>query len=227
MLKASWNGLVRGATRTLRAIAKAPFSTSHDPAAFADAKRSIDGAVGKLEHYTTFKYSLSEKQLGEIAELAVDIALTLSSLPNAVQTVARTAARLERLGGLYRRVANTGAFAKLAVPMQHRVVRAIARRAGIHMRGVKIKIVRDSSLVGRQFLGYTHPHAKIVELYPEAFSSVETLVKTLGHEYTHVYQIRTLGKPTSSAQLGAFEKAAYEVEETFWRYFQLHKTRGE
>ena len=99
------------------------------------------------------------------------------------------------------------------------------RDGGIN--GVKIKIVRDSSLVGRQFLGYTHPHAKIVELYPEAFSSVETLVKTLGHEYTHVYQIRTLGKPTSSAQLGAFEKAAYEVEETFWRYFQLHKTRGE
>lgn len=58
-----------------------------------------------------------------------------------------------------------------------------------------------------------------MQLYPDAFSNMENLVKTLGHERTHIMQIKLYGAPTTAAELGANEAAAYAVEGDFWRYF--------
>jgi hypothetical protein len=35
----------------------------------------------------------------------------------------------------------------------------------------------------------------VLHLYPNAFKNEEELVKTLGHEHTHVWQVRTHGYP--------------------------------
>ena len=114
-------------------------------------------------------------------------------------------------GGLFRKVANTGAFAGLPERMSLRNVRNVAREAGIGLDGVKVKIVRDPNLVGSGFYGHT-PNANTITLYPEAFSSRTALRQTLGHERTHIYQWRTFGTPTDSATIQEFEDAAYALD---------------
>jgi RHS repeat-associated protein len=121
--------------------------------------------------------------------------------------------------GMFRRTANTGPFAELKVPMQMRHVKAAAQQAGVGLKGVKIQIIRDPSLVGRQLYGYTPPRGTTIQLYPDAFTDIEQLVKTLGHERTHVMQIKIFGAPTDVAELGLHERAAAGIEETFWQYF--------
>ncbi|MFJ8051407.1 RHS repeat domain-containing protein [Streptomyces luteogriseus] len=120
--------------------------------------------------------------------------------------------------GLARRTTNTGAFSELQVPMQKRVVNEAARKAGVGLDGVKVKINRDSDLIGRNFYGHTSPDGTIT-LYPDAFSSMENLVKTLGHERMHVMQTQVFGKASSIEQEAAWEKAAYAAEEQFWNLY--------
>jgi hypothetical protein len=120
--------------------------------------------------------------------------------------------------GLARRTTNTGVFSKLQVPMQKRVVNEVAAKAGVGLDGVKVKINRDSDLIGRNFYGHTSPDGTIT-LYPDAFSSTENLVKTLGHERMHVMQTQVFGKASSIEQEAAWEKAAYAAEEQFWNLY--------
>lgn len=63
---------------------------------------------------------------------------------------------------------------------------------------------------------YGFTDGKTITLYPDAFTDAETLVKTLGHERMHVYQINVFGKPTSTEMLAVFEKAAYSSEQSWW-----------
>lgn len=46
------------------------------------------------------------------------------------------------------------------------------------------------------------------------FTDAETLLKTLGHERMHVYQVSVFGKATSTEILNEFEKAAYSSEKS-------------
>ena len=119
---------------------------------------------------------------------------------------------------LYRKAANTGEFKGLHETMQARNVKNIAKKAGIGLDGVKIKIDRNAELVGKGIYGYTD--GKTITLYPDAFTDTETLVKTLGHERMHVYQTSIFGKPTSSDILQEFENGAYASESSWWQYFQ-------
>lgn len=48
---------------------------------------------------------------------------------------------------------------------------------------------------------YGYTDGKTITLYPDAFTDIENLVKTLGHERIHVYQISVFGKPTSTELL--------------------------
>ncbi|MGW3990398.1 RHS repeat-associated core domain-containing protein [Streptomyces sp. NPDC004830] len=121
-------------------------------------------------------------------------------------------------GLLARRTANTGAFSGLKVPMQKRMVNQVARDAGVGLDGVKIKINRDTDLIGRDLYGHTSPNGTIT-LYPDAFSSTEALVRTIGHERMHVMQTQVHGPASSLAQEGAWERAAYASEDQFWNYF--------
>lgn len=124
--------------------------------------------------------------------------------------------------GQFRRSANIGKFSALNVPLQKRAVQRIARDAGVGLEGVKIKIVRDPELVGRGIFGHADPRGTIT-LYPDAFSDTETLVKTLGHERTHLMQFRLFGQPKDLLEAAANEKAALGIEETFWQFFQGNK----
>ncbi|WP_194829410.1 hypothetical protein [Nocardia sp. XZ_19_231] len=126
---------------------------------------------------------------------------------------------------LERRTKNIGSFAELSVPMQKKSVVEAARRAGVLLDGVNVKIIRDPELIGRGLYGHT-PNGRQITLYPDAFTDMETLVVTIGHERTHVFQWRLYGrKPTNSLEGDAWERAAYAVEDQFWAYYKGVKLR--
>jgi len=130
-------------------------------------------------------------------------------------------------GDMLRRVSNIGEFSDLKVPMQFKIIKGIANEAGIGLSGVKVKIIRDPELLKLPYLGRTTPNGEI-ELYPNAFSNTETLVKTLGHERTHVFQIDLYGHPDNLENglehLQLNENAAYSLENSYWKYYQQNKS---
>ncbi|MFJ8909896.1 hypothetical protein [Amycolatopsis sp. NPDC102389] len=113
--------------------------------------------------------------------------------------------------GMARRTANTGPFAELEVSMQKRSVLRAAKAAGIDLGGVSFKIDRSLDLMGRNVFGHTSLDGKIL-VFPDAFRSMEDLVKTIGHERTHVMQFRLYGEHTDRSD---WERAAYAAEEQF------------
>ena len=119
--------------------------------------------------------------------------------------------------GLYRKTHNTDEFKDLEELMQLKNIKKVANEAGIGLEGIKVKIDRNSELLGRGVYGYTD--GKNITLYPDAFANTETLVKTLGHERMHVYQVGIFGKPTSTDLLGEFERGASMSEQSWWEYF--------
>ena len=118
---------------------------------------------------------------------------------------------------LYRKISNTGDYKDLKELMQLKHVKKVAKDAGIGVDGIKIKIDRNADLLGKGIYGFTD--GKNIILYPDAFTDIETLVKTLGHERMHVYQISIFGKATSTDMLIEFEKAAYNSEKSWWDYY--------
>lgn len=139
-----------------------------------------------------------------------------------------TVASRSDIADLFRRAENVGDFAELKVPMQMRFVEQAAEDGGISLHGVKVRIVRDPDLLGKNLYGYTHPNGSI-DLYPNAFTSTEQLVKTLGHERTHTMQIDLFGHPNSYGdgmmqQLIFNENAAHGIEDSFWQYYLINKS---
>ena len=92
------------------------------------------------------------------------------------------------------------------------------------MNGIRIKIDRNSELLGKGVYGFTD--GKIIVLYPDVFADTETLVKTLGHERMHVYQVGVFGKPMSTDILLEFENAAFNSEKSWWNYY-IYMNGGE
>ncbi len=130
--------------------------------------------------------------------------------------------------GLFRREANTGIYAELKVPMQKRFVLRAALEGGIGLEGLKVRIVRDPELLGKNIFGYTHPNG-MIDLYPDAFTNLENLIKTLGHERTHVMQIEIFGHPNTHGdrmieQLNLNEIAAHGIEDSFWQYYLQNRS---
>ena len=107
--------------------------------------------------------------------------------------------------------------------MQIRKVDEIADKADIGLSGIKIIINRQENLVGRGLFGHASANGKVITLYPDAFRSEETLVKTLAHERTHVYQVETFGQVQNTSQLGQFEAAAKSAEEDAWQHYLGNK----
>lgn len=130
--------------------------------------------------------------------------------------------------GLFRREANTGIYAELKVPMQKRFVLRAALEGGVGLEGLKVRIVRDPELLGKNIFGYTHPNG-MIDLYPDAFTNLENLIKTLGHERTHVMQIEIFGHPNTHGdrmieQLNLNEIAAHGIEDSFWQYYLQNRS---
>ena len=112
--------------------------------------------------------------------------------------------------------------------MQKRYVELAAQEGGVGLKDVKVRIVRDPELVGKDLYGYTHPDGSI-DLYPDAFTNTEQLVKTLGHERTHTMQIDLYGHPNTHGplmmqELRLNENAAHGIEDSFWQYYLQNKS---
>ncbi|SUG51893.1 putative transmembrane protein [Salmonella enterica subsp. arizonae] len=73
-----------------------------------------------------------------------------------IETKGVSLGRSATADNLYRRTSNTEVFSDLKVPMQMRFVEQAAREGGIGLGGVKVKIIRDSDLKGKNIYGYTH-----------------------------------------------------------------------
>lgn len=148
-----------------------------------------------------------------------------------IETKGVSLGRSNTTDNLYRRTSNTEVFSDLKVPMQMRYVEQAAREGGIGLEGVKVRIIRDSDLKGKNIYGYTHPNGDI-DLYPDAFTDIEQLIKTLGHERTHTMQIYLFKHPNTYAddaikmnkELILNEKAAHSIEDSFWQFYLNNKT---
>lgn len=148
-----------------------------------------------------------------------------------IETKGVSLGRSNTTDNLYRRTSNTEVFSDLKVPMQMRYVEQAAREGGIGLGGVKVRIIRDSDLKGKNIYGYTHPNGDI-DLYPDAFTDIEQLIKTLGHERTHTMQIYLFKHPNTYAddaikmnkELILNEKAAHSIEDSFWQFYLNNKT---
>ncbi|MBQ8569341.1 MAG: phage minor capsid protein [Oscillospiraceae bacterium] len=120
---------------------------------------------------------------------------------------------------MLRKVKNTGKFECIKEPMQMKYVKKVASLAGIELNGIEIDIIRDYSIIGTGFCGYTHKNGRKIQLYPDAFSSRENLVKTLGHERIHCEQIKLFGQAKNNEELNDYERAARFSEEYWWQNF--------
>lgn len=87
------------------------------------------------------------------------------------------------------------------------------------MQGIKVQIQRDSELVGKGIFGFASPKGNKITLYPDAFQDKETLVKTIAHERTHIYQFKTFGVPKCSDTGGLYEIGAYASENSYRKFF--------
>ncbi|MEU5810564.1 RHS repeat-associated core domain-containing protein [Streptomyces sp. NPDC047718] len=133
---------------------------------------------------------------------------------------ASAAGRFSQLA-LFRRGANIGEFSGLPLPMQRRTVKQYAELGGASLSGIKWSINRQPELIGKDLYGHTNTTTKHITFYPDAFSSQENLVKTIGHERTHVMQLELYG-PGASDTVGGrgYEDTAYAIEPSFWQYFK-------
>ncbi|WP_308368917.1 RHS repeat-associated core domain-containing protein [Streptomyces sp. ISL-36] len=117
---------------------------------------------------------------------------------------------------LYRRGGNVGEFSSLAVPMTRKSVKQYAKAADISLAGTRWRIDRNADLVGRPWYGHTNIDTGHMTFYPGAFTNGETLVRTIGHERTHVMQLELHGKPTSTLDGDLRESAAWGIEDSFY-----------
>ncbi|MEV4884631.1 hypothetical protein MRBLMN1_003156 [Chitinophaga ginsengisegetis] len=187
--------------------------------AFLDRGWNADGSEPAWHKFTSNKYigNLSQNMVEPMVGMAVG-----DGLFNMVgEGVSLSLSQSSTSIGLFRRGANVGAFSELEVPMQMRTVKQTAERACVGLKGVKLRIERDPGLIGRNIFG--HANKNTITLYPDAFTNMETLVRTLGHERTHIMQFKSFGPPTSSAMGEALEKGAWGIEETFWNFYKGNK----
>lgn len=112
-----------------------------------------------------------------------------------------------------RRDQNTGAFKNLQVPMQKRQVLQIARKYGLDMNGVTVKIQRSEALVALPYLADADSHdVGRIDLFPNAFQDEETMIKTLIHEKVHIAQYKRYGVKIVQEDMEHMEKQAYRLE---------------
>ncbi|MEN6314097.1 MAG: RHS repeat-associated core domain-containing protein [Clostridiaceae bacterium] len=172
----------------------------------AIAKRSSKTAVDVIDAAGDITTSAAKRATNEWGDILLD-------------NIDDAAAGASEVGGLYRKTSNTGAFKELSEPMQLKHVRQVAEEAGIGLDGTKVKIVRDPDLINKGLCGYASPKGNRIDLYPDAFTNREALVKTLGHERTHIYQAKTFGPVKDTDLLMDFERAAYGSEDSWWNYY--------
>ncbi len=187
--------------------------------AFLDAGWNADGSEPAWHKFTSNKYvsNLSKNMVEPMVGMAVGDGVFRLGIESVSLSLASSSTSM----GLFRRGANTGVFSGLEVPMQLRVAKQAAERAGVGLKGVKLRIERNPDYIGRNLFGYANKNT--ITLYPDAFINMETLVRTLGHERTHIMQFKTWGTVQGSEMGKAFEQGAWGIEETFWNFYKANR----
>ena len=120
-----------------------------------------------------------------------------------------------------RKEKNIGVFSQLPIPMQKRTVKDIASRYAVDLSGITVKIQRSEKLLALPLTGATDSkNIGRIDLFPNAFTNEETLVRTLIHEKCHVRQLKKYGAKYAQEHLFEMEKEAYAFEEFYYRYLK-------
>lgn len=125
---------------------------------------------------------------------------------------------------IQRKEKNTGAFVNLKVTMQKRAVKEIAKKYGIDLSGLTIKIQRSEALLSLSLYGSAdYDNIGRIDLFPNAFQDEEQLVRTLVHEKCHVEQLKKYGKKYTQEHLNEMEQEAYAYEEEWWNSYKKRR----
>lgn len=125
---------------------------------------------------------------------------------------------------LDRKEANTGIFEKLEVPMQKRSVLSICKKYSIDTKGITFKIQRSEKMLALPFYGSTdYDNIGRIDLFPNAFSNEEELIKTILHEKCHVKQLKKYGKRYAQDNLDKMEKQAYRFESIYYNIIKKRR----
>ena len=150
-------------------------------------------------------------------KLKANVKSELSGTENAEVGRAPKLANSGKSSELLRKSKNTGDFEEYPVLLELKTVKKLAAKYGVDANGLKFKIRRDKELKRIPILGRADKkRIGQIELYPNAFTSEEQLVKTLLHERHHVLQLRKYGKEYCDNNYSLMEKQAYRAEELFY-----------
>ena len=115
-----------------------------------------------------------------------------------------------------RRVKNIGSFEKLEIPMQKRAVERLAKKYGVKIDDLSIRIQREEAMLEMPYLGSTdYDRIGRIDLFPNAFADEDTILRTIIHERCHVLQLRKYGKKYTQEHISEMEDMAYKFED-FW-----------
>ncbi|MEI3018765.1 phage minor head protein [Ruminococcus sp.] len=119
--------------------------------------------------------------------------------------------------GMNRRSKNIGKFSELKIPMQKKAVLNICKKYNVETSGLRFKIQRDEKLITLPFYGSTdYNDIGRIDLFPNAFSDEEQLIRTVIHEKCHVKQLKKYGKEYAQKHLQEMEKQAYRLESIYY-----------
>ncbi|MBR3802505.1 MAG: hypothetical protein IKK37_03545 [Clostridia bacterium] len=117
---------------------------------------------------------------------------------------------------MLRKRANKGAFSGLVERMSKKRIRELAKEYDIDLTGISLNIDFNEELLSLAYTGRADSESVGgITFFPNAFRDKETLLRTLYHELQHVKQFKEFGTEYVQNNLGAFEKLAYEAEDTF------------
>jgi hypothetical protein len=115
------------------------------------------------------------------------------------------------------------------LPRTMETVQSVSERGGVGLDGVDVRIRQQAELEGRGLFGHTPPEGTIT-LYPDAFSSEEQLVHTLGPERIHIRQLNIFGLRRTAKRLPPSSKlhpVPRRLVEVFpWRLLEQAVRRG-
>jgi len=112
-----------------------------------------------------------------------------------------------------------------ALPAREAVAREVAGRAGVGLEGVTILVIEDPGYqaymrrMGAVAVTPSDLESPRIDLMPEAFTSLEGLARTLGHERNHVAQLMLYGPPGTES-LERWEEASVLVEDQYVGYLR-------